>query len=149
LRNIAKRHGLSSTALFRHKRDHLPQKLTLAKRHQDALGAETLLQEMAHLKAQLRSGLDQAEEAGNAHAFLGFSREYRATLEAYFAISERMAEKAQDPGSLSQKGIKALCHLLGIDRASDEELEEASRLLDERLAESGEPSPLSPPSNGQ
>ena len=88
--------------------------LTLAKRHQDALSAESLLDEMAHLKAQLRSGLDQAEAAGNPQAFLGFSREYRATLEAYFTISERMAEKAQGPGSLTQKGIQDLCHIVGI-----------------------------------
>jgi hypothetical protein len=135
--------------LFRHKRDHLPQKLILTKRRHDTLSAESLLEEMAHLKAQLRCGLDQAEAAGNPQAFLSFSREYRATLEAYFTITERMAEKAQSPGSLTPKGIEDLCHLLGIDRATDEELEEASRLLDEGLAECGDPSRLGPQGNNR
>jgi hypothetical protein len=102
---------------------------------------------MAHLKAQLRSGLDQAQAARNPQAFPSFSREYRATLEAYFTITERMAEKAQGPGSLTSKGIEDLCHLLGIDRATDEELEEARRLLDERLAECGETLRLGPQGN--
>lgn len=128
MRNIAKRNGLSTTALFRHKRDHLPQKLTLARHEEDTLSAQGLLEEMAHLKARLRSGLEQAEAARNPHAFLGFSREYRATLEAYFAISERMAEKAQGPKSF-ERAVMELSQSFGFDKATKEELDEAIAIL--------------------
>jgi hypothetical protein len=92
LRSIAKQYRVSSASLFRHKR-HLSDKLALAKQHQDTVSAENLLAEMGDLKARLRRGLEQAEKAANAAAFVAFARELRQTLEAYFDISERVAEK--------------------------------------------------------
>jgi hypothetical protein len=79
--------------VFRHKDGHLPEKLTLAKRHQETLSAEGLLAEMADLKSRLRNGLDQAERAGNMAAVVAFAREQRQCLEAYFDMADRIATK--------------------------------------------------------
>jgi hypothetical protein len=92
-RSVAKQHGCSAPSVFRHKNGHLPEKLSLAKRHQETLSAEGLLAEMAELKSRLRNGLDQAERAGNMAAFVAFAREHRQCLESYFDMSERIASK--------------------------------------------------------
>jgi hypothetical protein len=92
-RSIAKQYGCSEPAVFRHKNTHLPKKLALAKINRDTLSAENLLQEMNDLKERLRRGLNLAESAGNAGAFVAFGREFRQTLEAYFGISDRMAQR--------------------------------------------------------
>jgi len=43
--------------------------------------------------------LAQAERTGNAAGFLAFAREYRQTLESYFDITERMAERGGTGGT--------------------------------------------------
>ena len=103
LRNIAARYHVSLAALFRHKQSHLPQKLALAKQHQDTLSAENLLTEMADLKDRLRRGVEQAEKQANPAAFCAFAREFRQTLESYFAISEKIAQKARESGGDDNK----------------------------------------------
>jgi len=98
LRNIAEHFHVSTTALFRHKRSHLPQKLALAKQHKETLSAENLLTEMADLKDRLRRGVEQAEATANPAAFVAFARELRQSLESYFAISEKIAQNARGSG---------------------------------------------------
>ena len=95
-RSIAKQYGCSAPAVLRHKNGHLPEKLTLAKRHQETISAEGLLAEMAGLKSRLRNGLDQAERAGNMAAFVAFAREHRQCLESYFDMADRIASKVQE-----------------------------------------------------
>lgn len=92
LRSIAKQFRVSPASLFRHKQ-HLSDKLTLAKEHQDALSAESLLAEMGELKSKLRIGLDDAAKNRNAPGFVAFARELRQTLESYFDLTERMAAR--------------------------------------------------------
>jgi len=92
-RSIAKQYGCSAPAVLRHKNCHLPEKLTLAKRHQETLSAEGLLAEMAELKSRPRNGLDQAERAGKMAAFVAFAREHRQCLESYFEMADRIASK--------------------------------------------------------
>jgi hypothetical protein len=93
LRNISKRFRCTPTALFRHKRAHLPDKLVLAKRNRETLSGESLLQEMADLKGRLLRGLSQAEMANSAVGFVSFAREVRMCLESYFSIADRIAER--------------------------------------------------------
>jgi hypothetical protein len=56
---------------------------------------------MADLKNRLRGGLEQAEKGENAPAFVAFARELRQSLESYFAISERVAERRAVSGGFS------------------------------------------------
>ena len=84
---------------------HLPDKLALAKQGQETLSAESLLAEMANVKARLRRGLEQAEKAENAPAFVAFARELRQSLESYFDMSERLAERRAISGGFSLVGI--------------------------------------------
>lgn len=100
LRGIAAQHRVSASALFRHHHSCVPQELALARQHQDTLSAETLLGEMAELKNKLRAGLEQAEQAGNAPAFVAFARELRQSLEAYFGMASAIAAlAARDRGT--------------------------------------------------
>ena len=92
-RTVAKQYGCSAPSVFRHKNGHLPEKLTLAKRHRETLSAEGLVGEMAGLKTRLQYGLEQAEKGGNAAAFVAFAREFRQCLESYFEMADRIASK--------------------------------------------------------
>src|SRR6516164_5868226 len=65
LRSIARQYRISPASLFRHK-EHLSDKLALAKDHDDTLSADKLLAEMRDLKNQLRNGLQEAEKSGKA-----------------------------------------------------------------------------------
>jgi hypothetical protein len=128
LRTIAQLHHVSTTALFRHKKAHLPQKLVLAKQHRETLSARQLLEEMADLKERLSQGLVQAEQSGKPAPFLAFAREFRQCLEAYFDMAERISEKAQSTPPL-QTLYAEISKLLRLNEASTGELLEVAELL--------------------
>jgi len=76
---------------------------------------------MWELKSKLRSGLDEAEKSRNAAGFVAFARVLRQTLESYFDISERVAEKANEDGEVrlrvvygdEQKADRNICERCG------------------------------------
>jgi hypothetical protein len=112
LRDISAQHHVSPSALHRHRQSHLPQKLMLARRHRETLSGESLLQEMADLKARLLRGLSQAERANSAAGFVSFAREVRMCLESYFSIADRIAERefvqaGANGGSLGERIAEA------------------------------------------
>jgi hypothetical protein len=104
-RHIALHHHLSTTALQRHKKSHLPQKLALVERHQQTLSAERLLEQMADLMARLWRGLDASEKANSPAALVAFAREVRQCLESYSGISNasRLIQGGTSEGTLAER----------------------------------------------
>ena len=96
---IAALFRVSPDALQRHKQSHLPDKLAKAQEAKTDLEADGLLREIAELREKLRRGLAQAEQAGSGAAMVAFAREYRNTLETFFNIADRMAERAAESGA--------------------------------------------------
>jgi hypothetical protein len=98
------------------------------------------MQEMNDLKERLRRRLNLAESAGNTGAFVAFGREFRQTLESYFGISDRMAQReliqaGTNRGSLGER----------IEAARQRLAEARQRLAEDDKSQAGEPDPVRPP----
>jgi uncharacterized protein YerC len=64
-RNIAKRYGTSSTALFRHKHQDIPATLVKAKQAADEVQAETLFERLRTINRETVEVLREARESGS------------------------------------------------------------------------------------
>lgn len=98
VREISALFRVSEDSLQRHKQSHLSDKLAKAHEAKEVLDAHSLLREMSELRDKLSRGLDAAEQSGSAGGVVAFGRELRNTLEAYFKITDRMAERATESG---------------------------------------------------
>ena len=65
LRNVAKRTGTSYTALHRHKKSHLPQKLAKAKEAEEVVESDSLLERLRQLNRETQDVLRAARDGGN------------------------------------------------------------------------------------
>ncbi len=81
LRDIAGQYNISKTALGRHKDNHLPATLTLAKREQETIHVGDLLQAARALLAKTSVLLSEAEQAGDRRVALAGVKEARGCLE--------------------------------------------------------------------
>src|SRR5215217_4057626 len=69
-RHIASRFGLTTAALQRHSREHIPQLLVKARQGVEVSDAERLAAELAGEKAHIRRLRDKAEEEGDLRTAL-------------------------------------------------------------------------------
>ena len=81
LRDIAGRHGVSKSALERHKADHLPADLAKAKEAAEATRADDLLSQVQGLQARTLAILETAEDSGEHRTALAAIGEARRNLE--------------------------------------------------------------------
>lgn len=80
-RHIAAQFGTSTTALQRHKADHLPASLTKAKDAATVADADDLLKQAGALRSKAISLLLKAEQAGDYRTALAGIREARGCVE--------------------------------------------------------------------
>jgi len=80
-RSIAKRFGLSESAVYRHKTEHLPAHLLKAKEVEEIAQADDLLDQVRHLQAHALDILDRAENAGDLRTALAAISQARGNLE--------------------------------------------------------------------
>jgi len=85
-RHIAARTGTSTTALARHKADHIPSAIAQAQDAVEVAQADDLLREVRQLKAKAVSLLLQAERAGDYRTALTGIREARACVELLLEV---------------------------------------------------------------
>ena len=69
-RNIAKRFATSPSAMFRHKREHIPLSLAKANEARESAHGDSLLDQVQDLQSRTMAILDQAEEAGDLRTAL-------------------------------------------------------------------------------
>lgn len=81
LRDIAGRHGVSKSALERHKGAHLPSHLAKARAAEEVAGADALLLQVRHLQDRTLGILHASEDAGELRTALAAIREARGNLE--------------------------------------------------------------------
>ena len=81
LRSIAGRHGLSATALHRHKVAHLPKALAKAQEAQEIVQADSLLEEVEALMARTDTICEESMANGDMRLALSAIREKRGCLE--------------------------------------------------------------------
>jgi transposase-like protein len=81
LRDIAGQHGVSKSALERHKAGHVPANLAKAKEAGEVARADDLLSQVRHLQDRTLSILTASEYAGELRTALAAIRECRGNLE--------------------------------------------------------------------
>ena len=81
LRNVAKRFGTSSTALYRHKEAHLPAKLIKAAESREIDSAESLTAKLQAIETEARRLGQKAEKAGDTRTALVAIRELVRLIE--------------------------------------------------------------------
>ena len=124
-RHLAERTGTSTTALQRHKADHLPVTLSQAvKANEIALGG-SLLEQLNGLQAKALGILTKAEQAGDLRTALMAVREVRGTLELVGKVTGELVSRHKVSGTFG--------HLI-MPGKSLEELEDRARRLDALLA---------------
>lgn len=92
LRQIAKQHGTSASALFRHKK-HIAQVLVVAREAAVIVKADTLLDQVKNLLAQAERLTERAEQAGSLDTALRGIAQVRAVLELMGEVSGQLAGK--------------------------------------------------------
>jgi transposase-like protein len=80
-RSVAKRFGLSESAVYRHKTEHLPAHLLKAKDAEEAARADDLLEQVRNLQTHALDVLERAEEAGDLRTALAAISQAQGNLE--------------------------------------------------------------------
>ena len=94
-RHIAARFGTSTGALQRHKNEHMPVSLALAKEAGEVAQADDLLAKLVGLQDKALNILGQAEEAGDLRTALMAVREVRATMELVGKVTGELVHKQE------------------------------------------------------
>ena len=90
--DLARRYGLSISALVRHSDAHVPASLALAQQASEVARADDLLAQLQHLHTKAHQVLVKAEAAKNYSAMLGAIREARQTLEVLLKVQGRLSD---------------------------------------------------------
>jgi transposase-like protein len=80
-RSVAKRFGLSESAVYRHKTEHLPAHLLKARKVEEVAQADELLDQVRHLQTHALDILERAEKAGDLRTALAAISQARGNLE--------------------------------------------------------------------
>jgi len=95
VQEVADAHGLSHDSVWRHARNHLPERLALAAEAEEVASADALLDEITTLIHRVKVALDRTEAravegAGSEADVQGWTRELRGALTLLAAVSERL-----------------------------------------------------------
>ena len=80
-RSVAKQFGLSDSAVYRHKTEHLPAYLLKAREVEEAARADDLLEQVRLLQGHALDILERAEKAGDLRTALAAISQARGNLE--------------------------------------------------------------------
>jgi hypothetical protein len=92
-RSVAKRFGLSESAVYRHKSEHLPAHLLKAKEVEEAAQADELLEQVRNLQAHALDILERAEKAGDLRTALAAISQARGNLELLGKLAGELDER--------------------------------------------------------
>jgi transposase-like protein len=92
-RSVAKRFGLSESAVYRHKIEHLPAHLSKAKEAEVAARADDLLEQVRDLQTHALDILESAEKAGDLKTALAAISQARGNLELLGKLAGELDER--------------------------------------------------------
>jgi transposase-like protein len=92
-RSVAKRFGLSESAVYRHKTEHLPAHLLKAREVEEAARADDLLDQVRHLQTHALDILERAEKAGDLRTALAAISQARGNLELLGKLAGELDER--------------------------------------------------------
>ena len=94
-RSVASLYNVSEAAARRHKANHLPAKLVMARAAEEIAQADDLLEQVRDLQAKALGILSKAEEAGELRTALSAIREARGNLELLAKLLGELDERPQ------------------------------------------------------
>lgn len=112
-RIIASRFGTSSTALQRHKSDHLPGHIAKAQEAAKVADADDLLAQIKGLRNKSISLLQKAEAAGDLRTALAGVKEARNCIETLLEIEGKLDRRPMLNLTLSPQWIEMRTVILG------------------------------------
>jgi hypothetical protein len=92
-RSVAKRFGLSESAVYRHKTEHLPAHLLKAREVEEAARADDLLDQVRNLQAHTLDILERAEETWDLRTALAAISQARGNLELLGKLAGELDER--------------------------------------------------------
>ena len=92
-RSVAKRFGLSESAVYRHKTEHLPVHLLKAREVEEVAQTDELLEQVRHLQAHALDILERAEKDGDLRTALAAISQARGNLELLGKLAGELDER--------------------------------------------------------
>ena len=92
-RSVAKRCGLSESAVYRHKTEHLPTHLLKAREVEEVAQANDLLEQVRNLQTHALAILERAENAGDLRTALAAISQARGNLELLGKLAGELDER--------------------------------------------------------
>jgi transposase-like protein len=92
-RSVAKRFGISESAVYRHKSDHLPAHLLKAREVEEVTQADDLLEQVRNLQGRALDILECAEKAGDLRTALAAISQARGNLELLGKLAGELDER--------------------------------------------------------
>jgi transposase-like protein len=92
-RSVAKRFGISESAVYRHKTEHLPAHLLKAKEAEELARADDLLEQVRNLQTRALNILERAENAGDLRTALAAISQARGNLELLAKLAGELDER--------------------------------------------------------
>jgi hypothetical protein len=92
-RSVAKRFGLSESAVYRHNTEHLPAHLLKAREVEEVARADDLLEQVRYLQAHALDILERAEKAGDLRTALAAISQARGNLELLGKLAGELDER--------------------------------------------------------
>jgi hypothetical protein len=94
-RSVAKRFGLSDSAVYPHKTEHLPTHLLKAREAEEVAQADDLLEQVRNLQTHALDILDRAEKAGDLRTALAAISQARGNLELLGKLAGELDERPE------------------------------------------------------
>jgi transposase-like protein len=92
-RSVAKRFGLSESAVYRHKTEHLPAHLLKAREVEEAARADDLLAQVRNLQTHALDILERAEKSRDLRSALSAISQARGNLELLGKLAGELDER--------------------------------------------------------
>jgi transposase-like protein len=112
-RSVAKRFGLSESAVYRHKTEHLPAHLLKARQADEAARADDLLEQVRHLQNHALDILERAEKAGDLRTALAAISQARGNLGLLGKLAGELDERPVVNLNLSPEWLELRTVIVG------------------------------------
>jgi len=112
-RSVAKRFGLSESAVYRHKTEHLPAHLLKAREVEEVAQADDLLEQVRSLQAHALDILGRAEKTGDLRTALAAISQARGNIELLGKLAGELDERPVMNLNISPEWLEVRALIVG------------------------------------
>jgi hypothetical protein len=112
-RSVAKRSGLSESAVYRHKTEHLPAHLMKAREVEEVAHADDLLDQVRNLQTHALDILERAEKTGDLRTALAAISQARGNLELLGKLAGELDERPVVNLNISSEWLELRAVIVG------------------------------------